>query len=326
VLSYQSGIRFKLSLTNCYQNQFIAINLLIKYMKYFIIISLFLLPGFAFSQTAIDTLLKHYKVYNTHTKKIVPLNDIVASMPNTDVLFFGEEHNDPTGHQLEYMLLSRLNDKYPDNLVLSMEMFETDCQNVLNEYLRDLISEKHFETDARVWPNYADYSPIVEFAKSNMIPMIAANAPSRYVNMVNRLGLGSLQNLDATGKALLPPLPIDTLTGRYLAKFDTVMGGHASMPGMQMYQAQNLWDATMGWSIVTYLRKNPGSKIFQINGGFHSEEKLGAVAHLMHYAPNVHILNIAVYSDDSFDNPDWSKFVQMGDFIILTDPKLPRTF
>jgi len=206
-----------------------------------------------------------------------------------------------------------------------MEMFETDCQNVLNEYLRDLISERHFRTDARVWPNYDDYSPIVEFAKSNMIPVIAANAPSRYVNMVTRLGLGSLQNLDATGKSYLPPLPIDTLTGRYLAKFDTIMGGHAAM-GMQMYQAQNLWDATMGWSIATYLKNNPGSKIIQINGGFHSEEKLGTAAQLLHYRNQVRILNIAVYSDDSFDNPDWGKFSKMGDYIILTDPKLPRTF
>jgi len=294
-------------------------------MKYFVIISLFLLPCFAFSQ-GVDTLLRHYKVYNTRTQKVVQLNDIIANMPNTDVLFFGEEHNDPTGHQLEYILLSRLNDKYPDNLALSMEMFETDCQNVLNEYLRDLISERHFKTDARVWPNYNDYSPIVEFAKSNMIPMIAANAPSRYVNMVTRLGLGSLQNLDATGKLYLPTIPIDTLTGRYLAKFDTIMGGHAAMPGMQMYQAQNLWDATMGWSIATYLRNNPGSKIMQINGGFHTEEKLGVVAQLLHYRNQVRILNIAVYSDDSFDNPDWSKFSKMGDYIILTDPKLPRTF
>ena len=64
----------------------------------------------------------------------------------------------------------------------------------------------------------------------------------------------------------------------------------------------------------------------QINGGFHSEEKLGTVAQLLHYRNQVRILNIAVYSDDSFDNPDWSKFSKMGDYIILTDPKLPRTF
>jgi len=64
----------------------------------------------------------------------------------------------------------------------------------------------------------------------------------------------------------------------------------------------------------------------QINGGFHSEEKLGIPEQLKHYNSKVRVLNIAVYSDDSFDHPDWSKLAKMGDFIILTDPKLPKTF
>ena len=104
------------------------------------------------------------------------------------------------------------------------------------------------------------------------------------------------------------------------------MGGHASMGGMQMFQAQNLWDATMGWSIARFYKAHKNYKIFQVNGGFHSEEKLGAAAQLKICAKSRRILNIAAYADDSFDNPDWTKFTKMGDYIILTDPKLPRSF
>jgi uncharacterized iron-regulated protein len=104
------------------------------------------------------------------------------------------------------------------------------------------------------------------------------------------------------------------------------MGGHSAMAGMQMYQAQNLWDATMGWSIARFYKMHKGYKILQLNGGFHSEEKLGAAAQLKKYVPNVQILNIAAYSDEQFDNPDWSKFAKNGDYIILTDPKLAKTF
>ena len=104
------------------------------------------------------------------------------------------------------------------------------------------------------------------------------------------------------------------------------MGGHGAMGGMQLFQAQNLWDATMGWSIAKFYKIHRDYKILQINGGFHSEEKLGAAAQLKKYASKVRILNIAAYADDSFDNPDWSKLAKMGDYIILTDPKLPKTF
>ncbi|TWI96279.1 putative iron-regulated protein [Mucilaginibacter frigoritolerans] len=292
-------------------------------MKIFGIILFILLPIISFSQ---DSLANHYKIYNTSKQKIVTVDDIINDMSKSDVLFFGEEHDDSTGHYLEYKLLKKLEDKYPNKVALSMEMFETDCQNVLNEYLYGLIREKNFRTDTRVWPNYKDYSLLIEFAKTNHMPVIAANAPSRYTNMVNRLGLNSLQQLSTIGKSYLPPLPIDTATGTYYEKFTQIMGGHASTPGMQMYQAQNLWDATMGWSIAKFIETHKGYKILQLNGGFHSEEKLGAVAQLKRYAHNVRILNIAVYSDESFENPDWIKLSKNGDYIILTDPKLPKTF
>jgi len=292
-------------------------------MKSLIVLLIAFSPVFAFCQESFSS---HYKIYDTKNQKLVSVDDIIGNMDKADVLFFGEEHNDSTCHVLEYELFKQLTQKYPGKAALSMEMFETDCQNVLNEYTGGLIREKNFITEARAWHNYKDYRPLIELAKTDHIPVVAANAPARYVNMVNRLGLNSLQNLDAIGKSWLPPLPVDTATGAYYEKFLQVMGGHSSMGGMQMYQAQNLWDATMGWSIAQFYKKHRDFKILQLNGGFHSEEKLGTSAQLIKYAPKTRILNIACFSDDGFDNPDWSKYNHNNDYIILTDPKLPKTF
>jgi len=281
------------------------------------------LPFFAISQ---DQLAGHYKIYSSKKQKQVTLNDIADDMSKTDVVFFGEEHNDSTGHYLEYSLFKKLAERYPDKVALSMEMFETDCQLVLDEYLNGFIREKNFVIDGRAWHNYKDYRPLIEFAKAGHIPVIAANAPARYTNMTNRLGLAGLMQLSAAAKSYLPPLPIDTATGPYYEKFLQVMGGHNAMGGMQMFEAQNLWDATMGWSIARFLNAHRDYKILQVNGGFHSEGKLGAAAQLKKYLPKARILNIAVYADDSFDSPDWNKLGKNGDYIILTDPKLPKTF
>src|SRR6195952_5464823 len=141
-----------------------------------LILILFLTPLFALSQ---DTLSKHYKIYSTSKQKIVSVDDIINDMAKADVLFFGEEHNDATGHILEYLVFKKLSEKYPGKAALSMEMFETDCQTVLNEYLNGLIREKNFKTDAKSWPNYKDYQPLIELAKTNHIPVIAANEPTR---------------------------------------------------------------------------------------------------------------------------------------------------
>ena len=292
-------------------------------MKFCLILLLLSLPVLAFCQ---ENTTVHYKIYDTKNQKIISVDDIVNNMDRADVLFFGEEHSDSTCHILESAIFNKLVTKYPGKTALSLEMFETDCQNVLNEYLAGLIREKNFITEARAWQNYKDYRPMIELAKTSHIPVIAANAPARYVNMVNRMGLASLQKLDDIGKSWLPPLPVDTATGAYYDKFIEIMGGHGAMGGMQMYQAQNLWDATMGWSIARFFKKHRDYKILQVNGGFHSEEKLGAAAQLIKYSPKAKILNIACFSDDSFDNPDWSKFSNGNDYIILTDPKLPKTF
>lgn len=293
-------------------------------MRLALILALFFFPLIAFCQ---EDFSRHYKIYDTKNQKIIAAQDIIDGMGKTDVLFFGEEHNDSSCHVLELVLFTELAAKYPGKAALSMEMFETDCQNILNEYLDGLIREKNFITEARAWHNYKDYRPLIELAKTQQIPVIAANAPARYVNMVNRMGLTSLERLDASGKAWLAPLPIDTATGAYYEKFLQIMGGHSgNMGGMQMYQAQNVWDATMGWSVAQFFRKHKDYKILQINGGFHSQEQLGAAAQLKKYAPRVKIINIACFADEAFENPDWSKFSKDNDFIILTDPKLSKTF
>lgn len=292
-------------------------------MRYFAALLLIYLPFLSIAQ---QNQAQHYKIYSTRQQKMIPVDNVIARLDSADVLFFGEEHNDSTCHVLEYLLFKGIAQKYPGKTALSMEMFETDCQEVMNEYLDSLIREKNFITEARAWHNYKDYRPLVEYAKAEKIPVLAANAPARYVNMVSRMGLSSLEKLDKTARSWLPPLPIDTATGAYYSKFLEIMGGHSTMGGMQMYQAQNVWDATMGWSIAQFCKKHHDYKILQVNGGFHSEEKLGAAAQLKKYAPKLRILNIACFSDDSFDNPDWSKYSKDNDYIILTDPKLPKTY
>ncbi|RYY06119.1 MAG: hypothetical protein EOP43_07200 [Sphingobacteriaceae bacterium] len=262
--------------------------------------------------------VKLYKIYNSSTQKIISVDELIKALNKTDAVFYGEEHNDSIGHLLEATILKKLAEAHPQKTALSMEMFETDCQNVLNEYLTGLIREKNFITEARCWPNYTDYRPLIEFSKTSRLPVIAANSPSRYTNMVSRMGLNALNQLSPTGKSYLPPLPIDTATGAYLTKFDAIMGGHGAMGGMQIYQAQNLWDATMGWTIASFLKTHPGFTVFQINGGFHSEEKLGAVAQFKKYLPNASVKNIAAFASEDFAKPDWAKLGKLGDFIVLT--------
>lgn len=292
-------------------------------MKLLSIFSFLLLNFSVFCQ---DSMNAHYKIYDTRTKQLITIDKIVTDMAGADVLFFGEEHNDSAGHYLENSILRGLYAQYGDKVVLSMEMFETDGQLALNEYLQGFINEDRLARDVRLWSNYKDYRPMIEYSKQNKIPVIAANPPRRYVNLVTRRGTRSLDSLSKDAKKFLPPLPYDTLAGRYREKFMDIMKGSPASSSQNIYYSQNLWDAGMAYSIYSFLKKNKGKKVFHCVGGFHTEEKLGAAAQLQKRNKKLKILNIASFSDASFNNPDWEKFSFKGDYIILTDPDLKKTF
>ena len=242
-------------------------------------------------------------------------------------LFFGEEHNDSAGHYMEKEIFNALQKQYGSKLALSMEMFETDCQLVLNEYLDGFISEDRFTKEARAWNNYRDYKPAVEIAKQNKLAVIAANPPRRYVNMVGRKGMKSLDSLPKASKRFLPPLPYDTSTGAYREKFMEFMkGGSPGTSNAKIFYSQSLWDAGMAYSIYNYWRKHKDEKIFHMVGRFHCDEKLGTAEQLQKRNSRLKILNISCFSDSSFANPDWDKFSNLGDYIILTDPGLKKTY
>jgi len=273
-----------------------------------------------------DNLVAHYKIYDTHTKQIISIDKIISDMAGADVLFFGEEHNDSACHYLENQIFRALHTAYGENITLSMEMFETDGQLGLNEYLAGQMDESRFSKDVRLWSNYKDYRPMIEYAKQNKIPVIAANPPRRYVSMVSRRGTTSLDSLSKEAKKLLPPLPYDTLTGRYREKFFEVMKGSPGGENPKVYHSQSLWDAGMSYSIYKYLKNNKHKKVFHCVGGFHTEEKLGTAAQLQMRNKKLRILNIASFSDKSFNNPDWEKESYRGDYIIITNPDLKKTF
>jgi uncharacterized iron-regulated protein len=283
---------------------------------------------------------KNYRIYSVKAHKEVTLAEIAADMKNADVLFFGEEHNDSVIHYLEANVFEELFKLYNSQLVLSMEMFDRDVQPIMNEYLMGMIREKDFVKDAKVWSNYRDYRPMVEFAKKNKLDVICANAAGRYSNIAGRKGQSGLASLPDASKLFFAPLPYDTATGKY---YDKLMGmmGHApstdttkakKMPPMgmmgafNMAMAQSLWDATMAYSISEYVKKNPTKKVFQVNGRFHSDEGFAVATQLKKYLPSVKILIISAGSDESFPNIKWDDYKQLGDYIVISDPSFPKTY
>jgi uncharacterized iron-regulated protein len=286
-----------------------------------------------------------YRVF-TGAGVVASLDDILHASLAADVVFLGETHSDRVGHALKLDVLRRLLDRSraaavaePASagarpVVLSLEMFERDVQYVLDEYLAGLIGEDHFLKSSRPWLHYAtDYRPLVELARERGTPVVAANAPRRYVNRVSREGPASLFALSDQAKRALPPLPWAPPSAAYRAELDALSSPHGEPPPGHPpvtshttrfgADAQALWDATMAWSIIQVLLRSPDALTVHVAGSFHVRNGTGIPEHLVRYRPGTRMITVLlVPAAERADLPETLEAT--ADYVILTDAARAR--
>jgi uncharacterized iron-regulated protein len=258
----------------------------------------------------------------------VTFDEMIADLARMDVILVGEQHDSEAGHAFEARLLQGLGQARP-GLALSLEMFERDVQLVLDEYLAGYITESAFLAASRPWPRYkTDYRPLVEWAREARRPVIAANVPRRYVNMVSRGGQTSLLALPRASRALLPRLPYRMdLDPAYEAELDSLFGaphGSTPAPGMpsaeNMKQAQALWDHGMAESIVAAWRRSDVRAVLHVCGSMHCERGFGITARLKKAAPRLRVATVILRPTP----PDGSALpAELGTYVVDCGPATP---
>lgn len=251
--------------------------------------------------------------------------ELLKKATDADVVFFGELHNNPICHWLEFELQKDLFEKTGKNLIVGAEMFETDNQLIINEYLNGLIKDKNFEAEARLWSNYkTDYKPLLLFARDSAIPFIATNVPRRYASLVNKGGFEALDDISPEAKQYLPDLPIafDENIKCYKSMIEGMesMGGHGSV---NIAKAQALKDATMAY----YINKNfkAGKTFLHFNGSYHSDNYEGIIWYLKRINPDLKIVTIScVEQKDVTEFDDQNK--NLADFIISIPETMTKTY
>lgn len=248
---------------------------------------------------------------------------LINSASKSDIILFGELHNNPINHWFELEIVKALYEEKKGNLIIGAEMFESDNSLIISEYLKGKIKDKNFESEARLWPNYkTDYKPILEFARDSNILFVPTNIPRRYAALVNREGLEGLDKLDTEAKRLIAPLPI---------KYDSELPGYKSMLAMMegsghsnenLPKAQAIKDATMAHFILSNYAE--GKTFFHFHGTYHSDNYEGIMWYLNEYKPGLKILTISSVEQDDVDSlEDDNK--KKADYILVTPTSMTKT-
>jgi uncharacterized iron-regulated protein len=277
-----------------------------------------LLLTFLFATTSFGQDKQAYEIFDAKGTK-TSYEKIIKTALKNKIVLFGEYHNNPIVHWLQYEFTKDLFAK--KGLVLGAEMFETDNQNQLNDYLSGKINQKVLDSTARLWKNYkTDYKPLVDFAKDKKISFIATNIPRKYASMVYKKGLEELQTISFEEKKLMAPLPIE-FNGELPGYKDMLKmeGNHA---GDKMPKAQAIKDATMAWFILKNLKEN---YIFiHYNGTYHSDNFEGISWYIKEHNPEVSIMTIATVEQKDVKDLE-KENLGKADFIIVVDEDMTKT-
>ena len=267
-----------------------------------------------------------YKLYKNNGKA-AKYDKMIKDLAKSDMVFFGEYHDNPISHWLQLEMCKSFYAIKRDQLFLGAEMFESGSQLVIDEYLNGFYSEdKMIREIAQIWGNYqTDYKPLLDFAKENELRFIATNIPRRYASMINKMGMDALQKLSPEALKMIGP-ELETYfdpTVKAYADMAEMMGGHVSVNMLHMQMAQASKDATMAhFSLKNY---QPEDLLFHFEGSYHSNYGQGIIWWIHKIQPGLTIKSITTVMQSEWDDMTDDEKETIAQYIIVVADDMTKT-
>ncbi|MCP5367953.1 MAG: ChaN family lipoprotein [Hyphomicrobiales bacterium] len=202
-----------------------------------------------------------------------PVDKVMAGLARRSVVLLGETHTNPDHHRWQLQVIAALHGRNP-NLVLAFESFPRAVQPALDAWTRGELDGDAFLARTRwneVWRyDPALYMPLFQFARLNLIPMVAMNVERDLIGRVRDEGWDAVP--EAAREGVTTPRPAEP---GYVDMLRDILSQHRpgddggdkkpamadDDPGLQRFvQAQTTWDAAMAQK-VAQVAKGPGAPL-----------------------------------------------------------------
>jgi len=267
-----------------------------------------------------------YALFSTSGDEI-SYGDLWSQLHACDAICFGELHNNAMAHWMQMEMLldwHRIWDGH--KLCFCLEIFERHHQEFLDSYAKDDISLRTLREQTGLKAHFErDYGPLLEFARSEGIELVASNIPRYLARRVYQDGLDSLSHLSEIERTYVAPLPIqidESLPSYAHMKKMLPEHGH-TVKASHFIAAQAIKDATMADTILGYLKK--GNKIMHINGAYHTDFREGIIWYIQKYDPAWNIGTISVVEQSLMQQLE-TQHHDKADIIMAVNSRIPKTY
>ncbi|MCO6440726.1 MAG: ChaN family lipoprotein [Nitrococcus mobilis] len=207
----------------------------------------------------------------------VPLTDlprlaqIQTQLEGRRVVFVGEFHSRLQDHRIQLEVIRHLAAQ-AQPLAIGVEWFQQPFQGAIDRYLEGAIDVRALlqasEYYNRWGYDFRLYAPILRFARTHGIPVIALNLPTELTRAAARQDLGALP--PALRKWL--PDQLDRTDADYRHRLKRIYrshGDHDKLDFEHFYTVQLLWDEGMAQCAAHYLDMHPNSRMVILAGSGH---------------------------------------------------------
>ena len=209
-------------------------------------------------------------ILHTATGHYVNQQELFASLVHYPLVYVGEQHDNPASHRLQLEILKAMQVRYPGQVALGMEMFNSEQQAALNRWVAGELSEKEFLRESRWFENWGTdfelYRELLEFSRDQKIPVIGLNVPKA---LGRKVSMTPLDKLDHETREKLPEMDMsDPYQRAMIEKIFAVHEAGASIVE-SFFRRQTLWDEAMAAAVADYMRERPDHHMVIIAGGWH---------------------------------------------------------
>jgi uncharacterized iron-regulated protein len=251
---------------------------------------------------------------------LMSMDKLVARIADRQVVFVGETHDRYDHHLNQLAIIRGLAARHPD-LVIGMEFFQQPFQAHLDQFIAGEIDDKELLRKTEYFDrwryDYRLYRPILEFARSKGIPVIALNLPAEITDKVAREGLASLSDSE---RAQIPA-ELDRSDKVYEQRLRAIFARHPPAKGRQFdrfLDVQLLWDEGMAERVASHFREHPEGHMVVLAGSGHLMYGAGIPRRVKQRVPVE--TAIVINGGDSGLEPG------MADYLLLPEKQdLPRS-
>lgn len=212
-----------------------------------------------------------YTVLRVRDGREIAFSQMIGEIKKTTFVLVGEVHDIQAHHRMELDIIRALHESGVP-VSIGLEMFRADSQKSLDEWVKgalplDRFLPVYYDNWRQGWPLYRD---IFLYARDHDIPMVGLNIPDRIAEAVAKRGFASLTRDE---KVQLPPgisCDVDPAYMDFIRKAYADHARHNDKRFLNFCEAQMVWDQSMAWHLVEYVKKHPGRTVIVLAGVGHS--------------------------------------------------------